>query len=224
MSVGHGAGMALLALGMGQRGIYIELKKKEAGRRGGTYCKTALKPFPPCAGLWGTSQGSGRRTCCQHRGGTPQQTPIQRPQPRCVMQTDPLCLPFLFFFFLLSPFFSSQNLCLAFPASSPTVPAALFHPFPWLPIPLQVSGWDRGHLPSPVAPLSLAMQMAVPCPDLGTLAVAVTMAPAPADVTLRGLTPPGGSGDKLGAEPPGTKQGAQPQVNPSPPQEPLFRV
>lgn len=139
------------------------------------------------------------------------------PAPLCNADRSSLSPFSFFFFFLFSPFFPSQNLCLAFPASSPTVPAALFHPFPWLPIPLQVSGWDRGHLPSPVAPLSLAMQMAVPCPDLGTLAVAVTMAPAPADVTLRGLTPPGGSGDKLGAEPPGTKQGAQPQVNPSPP-------
>lgn len=49
------------------------------------------------------------------------------------------------------------------------------------------------------------MQMAIPYPNLGTLAVAVTMAPAPGDITLHGLTPPGGSGDKLGAEPPGTK-------------------
>lgn len=61
------------------------------------------------------------------------------------------------------------------------------------------------HLPSPVAPLAVDLQMAIPCPDLGTLAVAVTIAPAPADLSLRGLTPPGGSGDKLGAEPPGAK-------------------
>lgn len=128
--MGHGAGMALLALGMGQRGIYIELKKKEAGRRGGTYCKTALKPFPPCAGLWGTSQGSGRRTCCQHRGGTPQQTPIQRPQPRCVMQTDPLCLPFLFFFLPFQPFFSQPKSLPSFSSFISHCASCPFSPFP----------------------------------------------------------------------------------------------